>query len=95
MADLLTRKMCPNTCEARTREKRPHCGKWVQTGHGNKFTVMTGESPSLAAASLVGAGLLQREFSGDAYAAGWERGLNFRCPVFEVRASARVGTSCA
>lgn len=56
-----------------------HC-KWVQTDtqqiHDFR-TVMTGELHHLLLRhSLVGAGLPEQEASGDAYAAGLERGLN-------------------
>ncbi|EBV3467381.1 2-oxo-3-deoxygalactonate kinase [Salmonella enterica subsp. enterica serovar Typhimurium] len=74
-----------------------HC-KWVQTDtqqiHDFR-TVMTGELHHLLLRhSLVGAGLPEQEASGDAYAAGLERGLNSPAvlpSLFEVRASHVLG----
>ncbi|MGU9649929.1 2-dehydro-3-deoxygalactonokinase [Salmonella enterica] len=74
-----------------------HC-KWVQTDtqqiHDFR-TVMTGELHHLLLRhSLVGAGLPEQEVSGDAYAAGLERGLNSPAvlpSLFEVRASHVLG----
>lgn len=74
-----------------------HC-KWVQTDtqqiHDFR-TVMTGELHYLLLRhSLVGAGLPEQEASGDAYAAGLERGLNSPAvlpSLFEVRASHVLG----